>query len=90
MMPTKEEAVLQMVKDGTITPEQAETLIRRDGFKLNIEENGAISATIPGRLSPVTLFPNVWERLFEHEKDFKSFIKDNRKKLERMAASFRN
>jgi hypothetical protein len=70
------------VADGSLTPEQAELIRKKDGFGLEMTPEGEVSAILPNRYQPVTLLPGQWDRLLEHEKDIRAFCRDNRRVLE--------
>lgn len=82
------EEILQKVKDGDLTIEQATEMMakedeaKRTGLYCKVSQKGALSVYGLQRM-PVTLYVEQWERLLDFADEVRQFAKDHDSELKR-------
>jgi len=84
----KREEILQKVKDGELTIDQATELMAKEdeakqkGLYCKVSQKGALSVYGLQRM-PVTLYVEQWERLLDFADEVRQFAKEHDSELKR-------
>jgi hypothetical protein len=78
---TKQQAILNLVFQGKLTPEQADVMLN-EGFRCKVTEEGKIAVFFPGKKQPIEHETGDWAWIFERAEDIQAFISKNRRLID--------